>query len=149
MTEFKDTDMWAATDVVVDMGTDDDAAHLEVFIGTGYLTPKLVWDQREHWFKYIEDSKEKWNNMDTDRREAAKRLVLTALERMYDNVDEWLPESFESGGGDFIDSRIRIIFTDIEREADRFEEATSFQIKKAEQETARIFGMKLEEEESV
>lgn len=148
MTEFKDTEMtnlWAPMIIPVGMG--DDSAELKVLCGTGYLTPKLVWDQREHWFKFIEDSKGIWNDMDEDKRESAKRLVLTALERMYDNIDEWLPESFESGGGDYLDSRIRIIFTDIEREVDRFEEATSFQIKKAQQETAKMLGMAEEEED--
>lgn len=148
MTDFKDTEMaklWAPMDISVDMA--GDSAEIKVLCGTGYLTPKLVWDQREHWFKYIEDSKGIWNDMDEDKRDSAKRLVLTALERMYDNIDEWLPESFEHGGGDFIDSRIRIIFTDIEREADRFEEATSFQIKKAQEETAKMLGVSEEEGE--
>lgn len=146
MAEFKDTEMSNVyAPMTIPVG--DDTSELQVLCGAGYLTPKLVWDQRDHWFKFIEDSKEIWNNMDTERRESAKRLVLTALERMYDNVDEWLPESFESSGGDFLDARIRIIFTDIEREVERFEEATSFQIKKAEQETAKMLGIELPDED--
>lgn len=114
---------------------------LNVDLELGFITPKLVWDSRQEWTDFITQSKEIFDKMSSDQKEAAKRLVCTALERMYDNAEEWIPESLSTDGGDYMEARIRIIFTDIDKEVERFEEASSFALRQAKEDAAKMLGM--------
>lgn len=110
----------------------------DVVIGTvtGSITPKEIWENKNEWFEAAKTSREEYGKMSDDQREALERMVTGAIERMHDRVGEWLPEGLTVEGGKFVDVHIKLLFTDIDKEIDRNEQATSFQIKAAQNETA-------------
>jgi hypothetical protein len=113
---------------------DGDVLHVGTVVGK--ITPKEIWEQKDVWFKQAQDSREEWENMSDENKEALTRMVTGAIERMHDRIDEWLPEGLTVEGGNYVDIHLRFLFTDIDKEIDRNEAATSFQIKAATSETA-------------
>lgn len=105
---------------------------VELKIVTGSITPVEIWEQKDELYEFAAKSKEIWENMTTEQREATLRLVKTGIERIYDRVDEWVPESLQVDGGEYLDVHFRLIFTNIDEEIERHEEVTSFQIKNAQ-----------------
>lgn len=103
----------------------------------GKITPKEIWEQKDVWFNNAKQSREEWDSMPDEQREALQRMVTGAIERMHDRVPEWLPEALTVEGGNYLDVHLRFLFTDIDKEIDRNEQATSFQIKAATQETIK------------
>lgn len=117
-------------------GTEDTyGIGVDLRLVTGSITPKEIWENKNEYFEYAKNSKEEWDKMSTEQQEAVLRLVKSGIERVYDRVDEWVPESLEVEGGNFIDVHFRLLFTNIDEEIERNEEATSFQIKNAAQGT--------------
>lgn len=108
---------------------------LDMYVVTGSITPKEIWEQKNELYEFASKSKEIWDNMEEDQRQAVLRLVKSGIERTYDRVDEWVPESLKVEGGEFLDVHFRLIFTNIDEEIERHEEATSFQIRNAAQGT--------------
>jgi hypothetical protein len=98
------------------------------------ITPKEIWEQRETWMKRVADSKEIFEAMEPERQQAINRMLQSAIERMHDRSEEWIPEGLDVKGGDYVDLHIRLLFTDIDREIERHEQATSFQIRSASEE---------------
>lgn len=97
------------------------------------LTSQDIWQNKGAWYEASRDSEEYWmNQMDEEAREALTRIVTRSLERFHDSVDEWLPESLIQKGGEMVEVRFAVLLTDIDKEIDQAEEATSFQIKEAE-----------------
>lgn len=117
-------------------GTDDlHGVGLDMRLVTGSITPKEIWERKNEYFEYAKNSKEEWDKMSEDQQSSVLRLVKQGIERVYDRTDEWVPESLEVDGGNFIDVHFRLLFTNIDEEIDRNEEATSFQIKNAQKGT--------------
>lgn len=114
--------------ISVDLG---DGISGEVSSEFGTTTPKQIWESKDVWFEKAKKSREDYEAMSQDQKEALERLVTGALERMHDKVADWLPEGLTVEGGNFLDVNIRFLFTDIDKEIDRNETATSFQVKEA------------------
>ena len=104
---------------------------LEMSLVQGETTPKEIWENKDSYFEFAEKSKEYWDNMTDDQRAAVLRLVRHGIERIYDRIDEWVPEALEVEGGKYIDVHFKLLFTNIDEEIERNEEATTFQIKNA------------------
>lgn len=102
---------------------------------TGTITPKEIWENKDEWFNKAKDSREEWDKMSDENKEALTAMVQAAIERMHDRIPEWLPEGLTVEGGNFVDIHLRFLFTDIDKEIDRNDQATSFQIKAAQNET--------------
>lgn len=103
------------------------------------LTSQDIWSNKGTWYEESRDSEEYWmNQMDPEAREALTRIVTRSLERFHDSVDEWLPESLVQRGGEMVEIRFAVLLTDIDKEIDQAEEATSFQIKEAEADVGRM-----------
>lgn len=119
-----DSELLFGTDDTYGIGVD-----LRLVLGT--LTPKEIWENKGTYFDYAKRSKEEWDKMSEEKQAAVLRLVKQGIERIYDRCDEWVPESFEVEGGNFIDVHFKLLFTNIDEEIERNEEATSFQIRNA------------------
>ena len=114
----------------------DDQNDLTVLTESGIISPKEIWENKDVWFEAAKKSREVWENEMTDeKREALERMVKSALERMHDRVPDWLPEALVAEGGSYVDVHLRFLFTDIDKDIDRNEQATSFQIKAAAEAT--------------
>jgi len=107
---------------------------VDLYCEMGKITPKEIWDTKDYWFQFAENSRKEWEKMDDEHREALIRMVKAAMERMHDRVADWVPEAMAVEGGNFLDVHIKILFTDIDKEIERNEQATSFQIAAAEEE---------------
>lgn len=124
---------------------------LSVRTDLGKITPKEIWEQKDVWFNQAKTSREEWEKMgveNEERQDALERMVRNALERMHDRIQDWLPEALTVEGGNYVDVQLRFLFTDIDKEIDRNEQATSFQIKAATKEAAQALKEALEDEEN-
>lgn len=115
-----------------------DTSPVQVDVETGVCTPKDIWDNKNKWFEETKQSREEWEKLADENREAMINLVKNAIARMYDRVDEWVPESFVFESGNFVGCHFKILCTDIDKEIERAEAATSFQIAEASQEAAKF-----------
>jgi broad specificity phosphatase PhoE len=129
--------------VISDEGEDDLHINMEI----GKITPKEIWENKDVWFNQAKESKEAFEHMADEQREALERMVTGALERMHDRIPDWLPEALTVEGGNFIEVRLRFLFTDIDKEIDRNEQATSFQIKAAAEATKNVLSEFEDEDE--
>lgn len=111
-----------------------------VEIETGICTPKDIWENKNKWFEDTQKSREEWDKQMDPQREAMISLVKNAIARMYDRVDEWVPESFEFESGNFLGCHFKVLCTDIDKEIERAEAATSFQIAEATKEAVQFSG---------
>lgn len=82
-------------------------------------TPKDFWEEREELEKAAKDSQGEWEKMSKENREAAVILTERALARMYEDVEDWLPESFEHVAGEVLTVRVFLVSTDIDGEVER------------------------------
>lgn len=115
-----------------------DTSPVAVEVETGVCTPKDIWDNKNKWFEDTKTSREEWEKLADENREAMINLVKNAIARMYDRVDEWVPESFEFESGNFVGCHFKILCTDIDKEIERAEAATSFQIAEASKEVVEF-----------
>ena len=104
----------------------------EVKVEHSQLTHQDIWANKGKWYEESKQSEDYWeNHMSTDEREALTAIVRRSIERFYDSIDDWLPEALVQKGGEYLEVRMGILLTDIDREIDQAEEATSFQLKEA------------------
>lgn len=105
----------------------------------GATNPKEIWDEKNEWFAVAKESKEHWdNNMSDEQREAVVRIVKNGIERFHDRAEEWVPDALRVEGGQYLDITFRVLFTDIDKEIERSEKATSFQIREAQEGAAAL-----------
>lgn len=104
----------------------------------GRLTPKEIWDCRDHWHEYVETSKGIWDNMDEERREGVIMTVKSGIERLYDTVEQWLPEALEVASSQYLDIYFKILFTDVDAEVQRELQATTFRVRDAKKEALEM-----------
>lgn len=100
----------------------------------GRLTPKEIWDTKDKWHAFVENSRGIWEQMDENRREGIVMTVKSGIERLYDTVEQWLPESLEVSSSVYLDVHFKILFTDVDAEVQRDLQATTFRIRDAEKE---------------
>lgn len=70
----------------------------------------------------------------SDEREAVVRICRNGVERFHDRAEEWVPDAIRVDG-DILNITFRVLFTDIDKEIERSEKATSFQVRDAVQGT--------------
>lgn len=105
----------------------------------GATTPKEIWEEKNEWFGRAKTSQEYWENkMSVDQRDAVVRIVKNGIERFHDRAEDWVPDALRVEGGQYVDITFRVLFTDIDKEIERSEKATSFQIREAEEGTAAL-----------
>lgn len=103
-----------------------------VFIASvGKLTPKVIWDTKETWHTFVSNSRGIWDQMDEDRREGIAETVKSGIERLYDSVDQWLPEALEIASSVYLNVHFKILFTDVDAEVQRELQATTFRKREA------------------
>lgn len=109
-------------------------------------TPKDLWEDRDYYIDFCEKSKEYWNTMSTDQQQALVRKTRIALERFYDTIEEWLPESLDAkaGAGYTLDIVNKVIFTDINEEVEREEVASKLKVREAVNELANQLGISID-----
>lgn len=76
--------------------------------------------------------------MDKMTREAITDRIRSAIEVMHDNVDAWLPSSFELRSGNAITITYNIVMTNIEKDVAEDVMLTSFKLKEASDELKDI-----------
>ena len=97
------------------------------------LTSQDIWSNKGKWYEESKNSQDYWDNeMNADEKDALIKIVRRSIERFYDTVETWLPEALVQKGGEYIEVRFGVLLTDIDREIDQSEEATSFQLKEAQ-----------------
>lgn len=102
------------------------------------LTSQDIWASKSSWYEESRDSEEFWMQLDEESREALARIVTRSLERFHDSVEDWLPEALVQKGGEMVEVRFAVLLTDIDKEIDQAEEATSFQIREAQENVGRM-----------
>lgn len=105
----------------------------------GATTPKEIWEEKNEWFDRAKTSREYWDStMADDQRDAVVRIVKNGIERFHDRAEDWVPDAMKVEGGQYVDITFRVLFTDIDKEIERNEKATSFQIREAQEGTAAL-----------
>ena len=66
----------------------------------------------------------------SDERSAVVRICRNGVERFHDRAEEWVPDAIRVEG-DVQNVVFRVLFTDIDKEIERSEKATSFQVRDA------------------
>ena len=122
----------------VTKGKIDTIKKINVSWQLGQVTPQEIWETKDAWHAKTKSSKEEWDLMNTEQQEAVTRIVKAAIERLHDTIDEWIPEAIEVKSGEFLDVYFRVLFTDIDKEIHRNDQATSFKVKEAAKGTKAI-----------
>lgn len=104
----------------------------------GQITPQEIWETKDEWYEKAKQSREEWEKLSTEQKEASKRIIKACLERLYDTVDEWVPEAMKVQSGEFADIYFRVLFTDIDKDIQRNDAATSFKVKEAKKGTLAL-----------
>lgn len=101
-------------------------------VTTDILTPALNWESRIENYEYKKTSKEIYELMTDEQREATMKRVKLAMEVMYDNLDKWLPSSFSFDEvGSCLNIKYSMVVTDIESDVVEDELVTSRRVKNA------------------
>ena len=103
-------------------------AGLTTNIECSNISPVSYWDKRLDIFNQVKSSKELYQDMDNMTREAITGRIRSAIEVMHDNVDAWLPSSFEIKSGNTITVTYNIVMTNIEKEVAEDVMLTSFKL---------------------
>ena len=113
-------------------------AGLTTDIECSNINPVSYWDKRLDIFNQVKSSKELYQDMDDMTREAIADRIKSAIEVMHDNVDAWLPSSFEVKSGNVITVTYNIVMTNIEKEVAEDVMLTSFKLREASDELKDI-----------
>lgn len=108
---------------------------LELHLDTGEISPREIWENKDHYINLANQSREEWEKMTEEQREAILRMVQGALERLHDRVEDWVPEGLRAEGGEWVDVNLRILMTDISKEIERSEQATRMRVDAAKADT--------------
>jgi hypothetical protein len=115
-----------------------DGIAIEWCVKHGELTPKTIWETKDVWHNQLQESKEIWSKMTTEQREATIRVTKNGMARLYDKVEEWLPEGLEARSGAYMDVYFRILYTDLDKEMQQNDMVTSFKVRDALEGTKEI-----------
>lgn len=115
----------------------------------GICTAKDVWENRNDWTEKVKNSREFWNMQKEDEKEAILSIVRRGVGKMYDRLDEWVPEAIQIENGKCLRVELVFLAADVEREIERQEKVTSFEISEAKEgllETLAELGLDPDEE---
>jgi len=119
-------------------GSIDTLQEIESWWETGSITPQEIWETKDEWYERAKQSQKEWEKLSDDQKQATIRIIKACLERLYDTVDEWIPEAMNPQSGQYADIYFRVLFTDIDKDIQRNDAATSFKIREATQGTKEL-----------
>jgi hypothetical protein len=122
------------------------AADVEVAVACSTIDAQFYWDSRSSMSDQLKRSKELYSEMNEVERDVVVEIVKAAIEAMHDNVEEWLPYSFEMDEGDFLSLSFKILKTQIAADVERKQLVTSFRLREASKELQEIM-LELDEED--
>jgi hypothetical protein len=122
------------------------AADVEVAVACSTIDAQSYWDSRSSLSDQLKRSKELFSEMNEVERDVVVERVKAAIEAMHDNVEEWLPYSFEMDDGDLLSLSFKILKTQIAAEVERKQLVTSFRLREASKELQEIM-LELDEED--
>lgn len=109
-----------------------DFGQCNVNIELSKMTPRQYWDDRHEMFRKIQNSMAFYNELSYEHRLVIQSKVKHALAIMYDNVDSWIPESFDiEEPGNRIKIELNLMVADIDQDIEDSQVATSFQLASA------------------
>ena len=112
---------------------------LEVTLDTGEISPREIWENKDHYIGLATTSREEvWETLSEDRQQALLRLVLASVERLHANVATWVPEDIRAEGGEWVDVAWRITAEDITNEIARNEAFVAGQVADAAADTVAM-----------
>ena len=112
---------------------------LEVTIDQGEISPREIWENKDHYIGMATQSREEvWASLDEDHRHALVRIVQDSVERLHLNVNKWVPENIRAEGGEWIDVIWRITADDIKTEINRYDSEVEAQVADARADTASM-----------
>jgi hypothetical protein len=112
------------TDKVVEPGQDPK-------VRQGILGPSDIWKEKERFTKLEADSKEYWDKMPQEHREAIVDIVDRALDRLKNNLDTWVPYALEPKSGHYLEVKFWVVFSEIDEEVLRKETEERHKIEEA------------------
>lgn len=115
-----------------------DGYQIEVTVSDGRYSPTLVWQEKDKWTEYVQRSQRSWDEMNEDRREGLKLSVKQGLQRLHDDVDNWLPDAIDPSSGVYVDVLMKILFTDADEEINKHNVVTSMKLAEAEKESVAL-----------
>jgi hypothetical protein len=112
---------------------------LEVKLDTGEISPREIWENKDHYIGLATASREEvWDTTSEDRQQALLRLVQASVERLHAHVADWVPTYIRAEGGEWVDVFWRISAEDIANEIVRHDEAVAADIAAATADTAEM-----------
>lgn len=111
---------------------------VETWWEVGQITPQVIWETKDEWYEKAKLSREEWEKLSDEQKDASIRIIKACLERLYDTVDEWVPEAMKVQSGEYADIYFRVLFTDIDKDIQRNDAATSFKKKEAKKGTLAV-----------
>ena len=122
-------------------------SNYDVTIDSEKLSLEDIWNRRTQWTDDNLASTKLWEAFTTEYREALRSMVLRSIESFHQNVDQWLPEALIDGkGGDYIEFRTAIMFTEIDSQVSNMQSATDFEIERTKASLASMLGVSRENE---
>ena len=105
---------------------------IEVYITFDKVSPGIYWENRHTLFQNSNGREEAFDKMAYEDRELITSRVKEALERLYDNVEDWLPEAFkEFDPGNRITLEVSMLVIDHDRAIDNNQKRLSFKVRNA------------------
>lgn len=126
----------------------DDGLVVKIQVFEGKYTPSSIWETRNEWLKYVENSKEYWGKMTMEQQEGVTHVIKHAMQRLHDKVDVWLPESIDLSSGAYIDVYFKILLTDAEVAIQKHSALTNMRLDEAKTESFDLL-RELEKEKPV
>lgn len=97
----------------------DSGVSPKVTIEHSHLGPLAYWAQADQIYKDIANSRVKWGSMDDLKRQAVTALVRQSLVKLYEEVDDWLPDSIHMDKlGDHMSVAIHFQVGDVDKQGD-------------------------------
>lgn len=115
-----------------------DGISFEVSVYQDGFTPSQIWESRNDWLTFVEKSKEYFKNMTVEEQEGAQELIKYAMQRLYDKIDTWFPESIDMSSGSAIDVHFRILVTDAQEAIKKNSGITKMMIEETEKDSLKL-----------
>lgn len=115
-----------------------DGYTVTITVTQGKYSPTIIWETKDEWLLFVENSKELWKTMTEDRRESLSLIMKSALQRLHDKMDLWLPEALDGSTGAYIDIHVKIMLTDADEEILKHSALTKMQEKEAEEDVQEL-----------
>ncbi len=105
---------------------------IQISVEQGKYSPTIIWESKEDWLNFVEESKKVWNSMTEDRREGIRLIMKHAIQRLHDRIDIWLPEAIDASSGTYLDVHFKIMLTDADVEIQKHSAMTGMRLAEAE-----------------